>query len=65
MIAAMRYLEATSPIDTQYGRRLVADLQAAGLEGVQAVGRCPIVRGGNPPAAHFLRASRSKSSAPR
>ncbi|PWU18260.1 MAG: SAM-dependent methyltransferase, partial [Candidatus Rokuibacteriota bacterium] len=55
MIAAMRYLEATCPIDTHYGRRLVDDLEAAGLLDVQAEGRCAIVRGGSPPAAHFLR----------
>jgi 2-polyprenyl-3-methyl-5-hydroxy-6-metoxy-1,4-benzoquinol methylase len=55
MIAAMRHLEATSPINTEYGRRLVGDLTAAGLEGVEAEGRCAIVRGGSPPAAGFLR----------
>jgi len=64
MIAAMRYLEATSPIDTQYGRRLVDDLVAAGLADVQAQGRCEIVRGGSPPAAHFLRLTIEKLRAP-
>ena len=64
MIAAMRYLEATSPIDTQYGRRLVDDLAAAGLEDVQAEGRCAIVRGGSPPAADFLRLTIEKVRAP-
>jgi 2-polyprenyl-3-methyl-5-hydroxy-6-metoxy-1,4-benzoquinol methylase len=64
MIAAMRYLEATCPIDTQYGRRLVDDLAAAGLEDVQAEGRCAIVHGGSPPAAHFLRLTIEKLRAP-
>src|SRR5262249_33566627 len=64
MIAAMRYLEATSPIDTQYGRRLVDDLVAAGLADVQAQGRCEIVRGGSPPAAHFLPLTIEKLRAP-
>jgi 2-polyprenyl-3-methyl-5-hydroxy-6-metoxy-1,4-benzoquinol methylase len=64
MIAAMRYLEATCPIDTQYGRRLVDDLTAAGLVDVQAEGRCAIVRGGSPPASHFLRLTIEKLRAP-
>ena len=64
MIAAMRYLEATCPIDTLYGRRLVDDLTAAGLEDVQAEGRCLIVRGGSPPAAHFLRLTIEKLRGP-
>jgi len=63
MIAAMRYFEATSPIDTQYGRRLVDDLEAAGLEDVQAEGRCRIVPGGSPPAADFLRLTIQKLAA--
>jgi hypothetical protein len=63
-LAAMRYLEATCPIDTQYGRRLVDDLRAAGLEDVEAEGRCAIVRGGSPPAAHFLRLTIEKFRAP-
>jgi SAM-dependent methyltransferase len=52
--AAMDQLEATTPIDCQYGRRLLGDLSAVGLVDVEAEGRCPIVRGGSPPAAHFL-----------
>jgi SAM-dependent methyltransferase len=64
MLAAMRYLEATCPIDTQYGRRLVDDLTAAGLEDVEAEGRCAIVRGGSPPAADFLRLTVEKLRAP-
>jgi trans-aconitate methyltransferase len=64
MIAGMRYLEATSPIDTQYGRRLVDDVLAAGLEDVRAEGRCAIVRGGSPPAADFLRLTIEKLRAP-
>jgi len=64
MVAAMRHLEATSPIDTQYGRRLVDDLTAAGLKDVEADGRCAIVRGGSPPAAGFLRLTIEKLRAP-
>jgi SAM-dependent methyltransferase len=63
MIAAMRYLEATCPIDTQYGRRLVDDLVAAGLRDVQAEGRCAIVAGGSTPA-DFLRLTIEKLRAP-
>jgi SAM-dependent methyltransferase len=63
MIATMRYLEASCPIDTQYGRRLVDDLTAAGLEEVQAEGRCAIVRGGSPPAV-FLRYTIEKLRSP-
>jgi SAM-dependent methyltransferase len=64
MIAAMRYLEATSPIDTQYGRRVVDDLIAAGLDDVHAEGRCTIVRGGSPAAAGFLGLTVEKLRAP-
>jgi SAM-dependent methyltransferase len=64
MVAAMRYLESTCPIDTQYGRLLVDDLIAAGLADVEAEGRCPIVRGGSPPAAHFLRLTIEKLREP-
>ena len=32
----------------------MSDLLAIGLVDVQAEGRCPIVRGGDPPAADFL-----------
>jgi SAM-dependent methyltransferase len=64
MVAAMRYLEATCPIDTQYGRRLVDDLTAAGLEDVEAEGRCAIVRGGSAPATDFLRLTVEKLRAP-
>src|SRR5262249_14038665 len=64
MIAAMRYLEATSPIDTQYGRRLVDDLVAAGLADVEGQGRGEIVRGGGPPPAAFLRLTIEKVRAP-
>jgi SAM-dependent methyltransferase len=55
MLAGMRYLESSGPVDTQYGRRVFDDLAAAGLSDVEAVGRCPIARGATPPAAHFLR----------
>lgn len=54
-VAAMRYLESTCPVDVQYGRRAADDLIATGLRGVEAEGRCPIVPGGHPLAAHFLR----------
>ena len=54
VVAAMRHLEATCPIDCEYGRRLLDDLQAVGLVDVEAEGRVPVVRGGTPPAAHFL-----------
>jgi SAM-dependent methyltransferase len=54
VLAAMRELEAICPIDCEYGRRVVDDLDAVGLVDVAAEGRCPIVRGGSPPAAQFL-----------
>jgi ubiquinone/menaquinone biosynthesis C-methylase UbiE len=53
--AAMHQLETSSPIDVEYGRRLLDDLSAVGLVDVAGEGRCPLVRGGTPPAAHFLR----------
>jgi hypothetical protein len=55
MRAAMAHLEATCPVDCEYGRRALGDLMALGLVDVQAEGRCPIVRGGSPMAAQFLR----------
>jgi SAM-dependent methyltransferase len=64
MLAAMRYLESTCPVDTQYGRRLVDDLVAAGLEDVEAEARAPIVRGASPPAADFLRLTIEKLREP-
>jgi hypothetical protein len=57
---AMRHLEATCPVEVEYGRRLLDDLRAAGLVDVVAEGRCPIVRGGDAPAAHFLRLTLEK-----
>jgi len=54
-VAAMAYLESTCPVEVEYGRRAMGDLAAVGLAGVQAEGRCPIVRGGSPLAADFLR----------
>lgn len=53
--AAMQYLEATTPINCEYGRHLLDDLSSVGLVDVEAEGRCPLVRGGTPPTAHFLR----------
>ena len=55
VVAAMRHLEATGPVEVEYGRRALGDLMAVGLVDVEAEGRCPIVRGGNPLAADFLR----------
>lgn len=55
VIAAMRCLEAISPVEVEYGRRALDDLIAVGLVGAAAEGRCPIVRGGDPLASHFLR----------
>ena len=55
MQAAMRHLETTCPIEVEYGRHVVDDLTAVGLAGVEAEGRCPVVRGGSAPAAHFLK----------
>jgi 2-polyprenyl-3-methyl-5-hydroxy-6-metoxy-1,4-benzoquinol methylase len=55
IIAAMAHLESTCPVEVEYGRRAMGDLAAVGLADVQAEGRCPIVRGGSPLAAGFLR----------
>ena len=63
-IAAMRQLESTCPIDCEYGRRALGDLAAVGLQDVQAEGRCPIVRGGSPLAADFLRLTVEKLREP-
>ena len=60
MRQAMRHLESTCPVDCQYGRRLLDDLISVGLVDAAAEGRCPIVRGGSPPAAHFLRLTLDK-----
>jgi SAM-dependent methyltransferase len=64
MVAAMRYLESTCPVDTQYGRRAFDDLRAAGLVDVEAEGRCAVVRGGTPEAADFLRLTIEKLREP-
>jgi len=56
----MAHLEATTPVDCQYGRRLLDDVAAVGLVDTAADGRCPIVRGGTPPAAHFMRLTLDK-----
>ena len=63
-VAAMHYLEATCPIECEYGRRAPGDLMAAGLVDVQAEGRTPIVLGGSPLAAHFLRLTIEKLREP-
>jgi SAM-dependent methyltransferase len=62
--AAMRHLEETTPVDCEYGRRALGDLTAAGLLNVEAEGRCPIVRGGHPLAASFLRLTLEKLRQP-
>ena len=63
-IAAMRHLEATCPVEVEYGRRALDDLIAVGLIDAAAEGRCSIVRGGHPLAAHFLRFTLEKFRAP-
>src|SRR2546422_761623 len=60
----MRHLEETSPVEVEYGRRALGDLTAVGLRNVEAEGRCPIVRGGAPLAAHFLRLTLEKLREP-
>jgi SAM-dependent methyltransferase len=62
--ATTAYLESTCPVECQYGRRALADLAAVSLEDVQAEGRCPIVRGGSPLAADFLRLTIEKYREP-
>ena len=64
MIAAMRYLESTCPVEVEYGRRVFDDLVAIGLSEVAAEGRSPVVRGGSPPAGDFLRLTIEKFRAP-
>ena len=63
-VAAMRHLESTCPVECEYGRRAMGDLAAVGLEDVHAEGRCPIVRGGTPLAADFLRLTLEKLREP-
>jgi hypothetical protein len=60
----MAYLESTCPVEVTYGRRLLDDLVATGLSDIAAEGRSPIVRGGSPPAADFLRLTIEKFRAP-
>jgi hypothetical protein len=43
MLAGMRYLESTCPVEVEYGQRLVDDLDPIGLVDVAAEGRCAIV----------------------
>lgn len=49
-IAMIDCLEASFPLDGQYGRRLLDDLRNAGLCDVAAEGRCLVVHGGCPAA---------------
>jgi SAM-dependent methyltransferase len=63
-ICAMRHLEATCPVEVEYGRRALDDLTAIGLENAAAEGRSSVVRGGSPPAAHFLRLTMEKVRVP-
>ena len=64
LTAAMAYLESTCPVEVTYGRRLLDDLTDAGLSDIAAVGRAPVVRGGSPPAADFLRLTIEKFRGP-
>jgi 2-polyprenyl-3-methyl-5-hydroxy-6-metoxy-1,4-benzoquinol methylase len=64
ILAAMRYLEASCAVDTQYGRRVLNDITSTGLVNTAAEGRCPVVRGGSPPAAHFLALTLQKLRTP-
>jgi SAM-dependent methyltransferase len=64
MTLGMRHLETTCPVEVEYGRRALDDLTAVGLINVEAEGRCPIVRGGSPPAADFLRLTLEKLRVP-
>src|ERR1700757_4173460 len=54
MTRAMGYLASTCAVDVEYGRKALDALTAVGLVTVQAEGRCAVVHGGSPPAAHFL-----------
>jgi 2-polyprenyl-3-methyl-5-hydroxy-6-metoxy-1,4-benzoquinol methylase len=63
-VAAMRYLESVSPVNVTYGRRVTADVAAAGLVDVHSEGRCPIVPGGSPLASDFLRLTIEKLREP-
>ena len=53
--AAMQYLESTSPVEVNYGRRVLNDLSAVGLVNTTAEARCQVIRGKSPPASGFLR----------
>jgi SAM-dependent methyltransferase len=64
IIQAMRILESTCPVEVEYGRRALDDLIAVGLIDVAAEGRSMVVRGGSPPAAHFLALTLDKLRAP-
>ncbi len=46
-------LMAEAGFDPSFGRRLPAELEAAGLEGVEAEGRVRLIRGGAPETAFF------------
>jgi SAM-dependent methyltransferase len=50
-----RYLESTTPVEVEYGRRAADDLRAVGLVDVHAEGRCWVVTGEDPFSRDFLR----------
>jgi ubiquinone/menaquinone biosynthesis C-methylase UbiE len=60
--AAVEYLEATYPVEGEYGRRLVDDLGNLALRDVQAEGRSLVVHGGSVPT-DFLRLTLEKCRA--
>jgi SAM-dependent methyltransferase len=58
-LAAVEYLEATFPVEGQYGRRLLDDVGNLGLSDVTAEGRSLVVRGGSHPT-DFIRLTLEK-----
>ena len=64
LTAGVHHLQAISPVDPYYGRSLLSDLIAVGLTDAEAEGRCPVVRGATPPAAHFLGLTFAKFEGP-
>jgi len=62
VIAAVEYLEASHPVEGQYGRRVLDDLCSVGLRDVAAEGRSLVVRGGSLPT-DFMRLTLEKCRA--